>query len=91
MNRINIRADAALHLRLHRRGAGADLVFSTFIRRILEQAADPGGCYIYSSQDEILARQAMWTTRFLPTPHGQRAARYAVARLKFGNPLITMR
>lgn len=55
MKRISVRVEAALHSRLQRRGAGANLVFSTFIRRIFQQAADPGGCYIHSSQDEILA------------------------------------
>ncbi|CAN5494804.1 hypothetical protein BH10PSE12_BH10PSE12_07670 [soil metagenome] len=55
MLRISVRVDPRLHDRLQRRAAGAELPFSTFIRSVLEQAADPGGRYIYSSQDEILA------------------------------------
>jgi hypothetical protein len=53
--RISVRIDDALYERLNRRAAGADLSFSKFVRSVLEQAADPGGRYIYSSQDEILA------------------------------------
>ena len=55
MIRISVRIDGALHARLIRRAAGADLGFSAFVRAVLQQAADPGGRYIYSSQDEILA------------------------------------
>lgn len=55
MIRLSVRLDPSLHDRLQRRAIGADLPFSTFIRSVLEQAADPGGRYIYSSQDEILA------------------------------------
>ncbi|WIW89634.1 CopG family transcriptional regulator [Sphingobium sp. V4] len=55
MVRISVRIDDALYERLNRRATGADLSFSTFVRSVLEQAADPGGRYIYSSQDEILA------------------------------------
>ena len=55
MVRISVRLDADLHMQLQRRAGGAGLPFSTFIRSVLEQAADPGGRYIYSSHDEILA------------------------------------
>ena len=55
MVRISVRLDADLHMQLQRRAGGAGLPFSTFIRSVLEQAADPGGRYIYSSNDEILA------------------------------------
>ncbi len=55
MVRISVRIDDALFERLNRRATGADLSFSTFVRSVLQQAADPGGRYIYSSQDEILA------------------------------------
>ncbi len=55
MIRLSVRLDQGLHDRLQRRAVGAELPFSTFIRSVLEQAADPGGRYIYSSQDEILA------------------------------------
>lgn len=55
MVRISVRIDTSLYERLTRRAAGADLSFSTFVRSVLQQAADPGGRYIYSSQDEILA------------------------------------
>jgi hypothetical protein len=53
--RISVRIDSDLHERLNRRAIGADLSLSSFVRSVLQQAADPGGRYIYSSQDEILA------------------------------------
>ncbi|AMK23284.1 ribbon-helix-helix protein, CopG family [Sphingomonas histidinilytica] len=55
MFRVSVRVDADLYQRLSRRAAGADLSLSDFVRSVLTQAADPGGRYIYSSQDEILA------------------------------------
>lgn len=55
MDRVNVRVAPDLYDRLHRRAAGAELSFSKFVRTVLEQAADPGGRYVYSSQDEILA------------------------------------
>ena len=55
MVRISVRIDSDLYKRLITRAGGADLSFSTFVRSVLQQAADPGGRYIYSSQDEILA------------------------------------
>ncbi len=54
MHRVSVRVDDTLYDRLNRRAVGADLSFSTFIRSILAQAADPRGRYIYSSQDEVL-------------------------------------
>mgnify|MGYP001045164906 CR=1 FL=1 len=55
MIKVNFRIDEALHARLSRRAAGADLSLSAFIRSVLGQAADSQSRYIYSSQDEILA------------------------------------
>lgn len=55
MPKVNIRLDEALYDRLRRRAYGADLAFSAFCRKVLEQAADPNDRYIYSSKDEILA------------------------------------
>lgn len=55
MIKVNFRIDEDLHARLSRRAHGADLSLSAFIRSVLAEAADPGGGYIYSSQDEILA------------------------------------
>jgi RHH-type transcriptional regulator, rel operon repressor / antitoxin RelB len=52
---ISVRVDPDLYDRLQKRAAGAERPFSTFIRAVLEQAADPSGRYIYSSQDEVLA------------------------------------
>ncbi|WP_331386003.1 CopG family transcriptional regulator [Sphingomonas sp. Ant H11] len=66
-----MRIDSALHDRLNRRAAGADLSLSVFIRSVLEQAADPRGRYIYSSQDEILATCIQILT-ILGTSIGQR-------------------
>lgn len=72
MIRISVRVQPALHERLQRRAAGAELPFSTFIRSVLEQAADPGGRYIYSSQDEILAT-CIQILSILATSVGNRA------------------
>ena len=69
---ISIRVDPGLHDRLQRRAAGADLPVSTFIRSVLEQAADPGGRYIYSSHDEILAT-CIQILSILATSVGNRA------------------
>lgn len=69
---ITVRVDTGLHDRLQRRAAGADLPFSTFIRSVLEQAADPGGRYIYSSHDEILAT-CIQILSILATSIGNRA------------------
>ena len=55
MMKISVRVESGLHERLSRRAAGAELSLSEFVRSVLEQAADPRGRYIYSSQDEILA------------------------------------
>jgi RHH-type transcriptional regulator, rel operon repressor / antitoxin RelB len=55
VTKLNIRVDDALHERLARRAHGANLSLSAFIRSVLEQAADPGRRYVFSSQDEILA------------------------------------
>lgn len=55
MTKFSVRLDDALHERLSRRAHGANLSLSAFTRSVLEQAADPGRRYIFSSQDEILA------------------------------------
>lgn len=72
MVRISVRVTPDLHDRLQRRAAGAELPFSTFVRSVLEQAADPGGRYIYSSQDEILAT-CIQILSILATSVGNRA------------------
>ncbi len=72
MVRLSVRVDSALHDRLNRRAAGADLSLSMFVRSVLEQAADPRGRYIYSSQDEILATCIQILT-ILGTSIGQRS------------------
>lgn len=55
MVKINFRLDERLHERLQRRALGANLSVSAYVRRILEQALDERGRYVFSSQDEILA------------------------------------
>ncbi len=55
MIKINVRIDEALHARLQRRAHDADLTLSAFLRRVLQQGADPANGYVFSSQDEILA------------------------------------
>ncbi|MDO6415343.1 CopG family transcriptional regulator [Sphingomonas sp. BIUV-7] len=70
--RISVRLDPQLHDRLHKRAAAAQVPFSAFIRSVLEQAADPNGRYIYSSQDEILAT-TIQILSILATSVGDRA------------------
>lgn len=72
MTRISVRVPDDLHDRLQRRAAGAELPFSGFVRSVLEQAADPAGRYIYSSQDEILAT-CIQILSILATSVGDRA------------------
>ena len=70
--RLSVRLDASLYDRLQKRAASAELPFSAFIRSVLEQAADPSGRYIYSSQDEILAT-SIQILSILATSIGDRA------------------
>lgn len=72
MNKLNIRVDAVLHDRLSRRAHGANLSLSAFVRSVLEQAADPGRGYVFSSQDEILATSIQILT-ILATSVGRRS------------------
>lgn len=72
MVRISVRIDTVLHDRLSRRAHGAELSLSSFVRSVLEQAADPNRRYIYSSQDEILATSIQILT-ILATSVGQRS------------------
>jgi len=51
---ITIRLDDDVHRRLKLRAAGANLSISAFVRPLIEDAAYPGGRYIYTSQDELL-------------------------------------
>lgn len=55
MIKINFRLDERLHERLRRRALGANLSLSAYMRKVLAQAVDERGRYVFSSQDEILA------------------------------------
>lgn len=90
MDRISVRVDPGLHQRLQRRAAGAELSFSTFIRSILEQAADPAGRYIYSSQDEILAT-CIQILSILATSVGNRAPDTLAQGMAEAKALLRMR
>lgn len=72
MVKINFRLDERLHERLHRRALGANLSISAYIRRLLEQAVDERGRYVFSSQDEILAT-AIQILSILATSVGQQS------------------
>jgi hypothetical protein len=72
VNKLNIRVDVMLHERLSRRAHGANLSLSAFVRLVLEQAADPGRGYVFSSQDEILATSIQILT-ILATSVGRRS------------------
>jgi hypothetical protein len=51
---ITIRLEDDVHYRLKLRAAGANLSISAFVRPLIEDAAYPGGRYVYTSQDELL-------------------------------------
>jgi hypothetical protein len=51
---ITIRLDDDVHRHLKFRAAGANLSISAFVRPLIEDAAYPGGRYVYTSQDELL-------------------------------------
>jgi predicted transcriptional regulator len=51
---ITIRLDDHVHYRLKLRAAGANLSISALIRPLIEDAAYPGGRYVYTSQDELI-------------------------------------
>jgi RHH-type transcriptional regulator, rel operon repressor / antitoxin RelB len=53
--KLYIRIDDSLHERLEQRALGAGLSISDLVRPLLEDAAAPGGTYIYTAHDEILA------------------------------------
>lgn len=52
---ISIRIDDDIYYRLRLRAAGANLSISKFLRPLIEDAAQPGGCYVYTAQDELLS------------------------------------
>jgi hypothetical protein len=51
---MSIRVEDDLHRRLRHRSAAADLSLSQFLRPLLEEAAWPGGRYVFTGQDELL-------------------------------------
>jgi len=51
---ITIQLEDELHRRLKRRAANANLSISAFVRPLIEDAAIPGGRYIFTGQDELL-------------------------------------
>jgi hypothetical protein len=54
MRVVSIRLDDELYRQLRRRAWTADLSISGFLRPLIEDAALPGGHYVYTSNDEIL-------------------------------------
>lgn len=55
MAKLYIRIDDGLHERLEQRALGTGLSISDLVRPLIEDAAGPGGAYIYTAHDEILA------------------------------------
>jgi hypothetical protein len=51
---ITIQLDDDVHRRLKLRAAGANLSMSALVRPLIEDAAYPGGRYVYTSQDELI-------------------------------------
>ena len=54
MSTITIRLDDRLHRRLKLRAAHANLSVAAFLRPLIEDAAYPGGRYVYTGQDELI-------------------------------------
>lgn len=54
MKIMSIRVDDDLHRRLRHRSAAADLSLSQLLRPLLEEAAWPGGRYVFTGRDELL-------------------------------------
>jgi hypothetical protein len=52
--KLSVRIDDALYERLLDRAYGANLSFSEFIRRVLQGAAEPGGRYLFTANDELI-------------------------------------
>lgn len=55
MAKLYIRIDDELLERLEQRAMGAGLSISEMVRPLLIDAAGPGGSYVYTANDEILA------------------------------------
>ena len=55
MTVMTSRIDDDIYYRLRLRAAGANLSISKFLRPLIEDAAQPGGRYVYTAQDELLA------------------------------------
>jgi hypothetical protein len=51
---VTIHLDHELHGQLKLRAAGAGLSMSAFLRPLIEDAAFPGGRYVYTTQDELI-------------------------------------
>lgn len=54
MKVISIKVEEPLLRRLKVRAAAANLTISEFVRPLLEEAAWPGGRYVFTGQDELL-------------------------------------
>ncbi|WP_067739356.1 hypothetical protein [Novosphingobium naphthalenivorans] len=54
MKVLSIKVDDRLHRRLRSRAASANLSLSQLLHPLLEEAASPGGRYVFTGQDEIL-------------------------------------
>ena len=51
---VTIRLDHHVHRELKLRAASNNLSISALVRPLVEEAAFPGGRYVYTSQDEVL-------------------------------------
>ena len=51
---VTIHLDQELHRQLKLRAAGASLSMSALLRPLIEDAAFPGGRYVYTTQDELI-------------------------------------
>ena len=72
MRVVSVRLDEELYRKLRRRAYAANLSLSRFLQPLLEDAAYPGGKYVYSGQDELLAI-AMQTFAILSSVASERS------------------
>lgn len=78
---MSLRIDDEVYYRLRLRAAGANLSISAFLRPLIRDAAMPGGCYVYTAQDELLsvAMQSFAILAELANAHSPELLEQAVA------------
>lgn len=84
MRVITIRLEEDVYRKLKLRAAGANLSISALIRPLIEDAAYPGGRYVYTSQDELIgiAIQTFAIVAELASAQAPRALEQGIAQAR---------